>query len=68
MIYIKKQKITKAHTFKIQNCDFRDGESYFYLTNQKYLKFYLAKFFINIETDQATEKLMNINLDLLVSF
>ena len=64
----KKAKITRAHTFKIQNWDFRDGESYFYLTNQKYLKFYLDKVFINIETGRVTEKLMNVNLDFLVAF
>jgi|ETNmetMinimDraft_16_1059900.scaffolds.fasta_scaffold16287_3 ubiquinone/menaquinone biosynthesis C-methylase UbiE len=64
----KKAKIIGAHTFKIQNWDFRDGESYFYLTNQKYLKFFLDNFFIKIETGRVTEKLMNVNLDFLVAF
>jgi ubiquinone/menaquinone biosynthesis C-methylase UbiE len=64
----KKSKIRSAHTFEINDWDFRDGESYFYLTNQKYLKFYLNKFFIDIETGRVTEKLMNVNLDFLVAF
>ena len=64
----KRAKITGAHTFKIKDWDFRDGESYFYLSNQKYLEFYLDKFFINIETGRVTEKLMNVNLDFLVAF
>jgi len=64
----KKAIITGAHTFNIQDWDFRDGESYFYLSNQKYLEFYLDKFFISIETGRVTEKLMNVNLDFLVAF
>jgi len=64
----KKAIITNPHTFKIQNWDFRNGESYYYLTNQKYLEYYLDKLFIDIETGRVTERLMNVNLDFLVAF
>lgn len=64
----KKAKITGPHTFKIQNWDFRNGESYFYISNAKYLEFYLEKLFIDIETGQVTENLFSVNLDFLIAF
>ena len=64
----KKAKIIGQHTFQIQGWDFRDGEVYYYLTNQKYLEYYLNKFFINTETGRVTEKLMNVNLDFLIAY
>ena len=53
---------------KIQDWDFGDGKSYFYISNRKYLEFNLDKFFDNIETGRVIEKLMNVNLDFLVAF
>lgn len=36
---LQKTKISGVHTFKMQNWDFLDEESLFYLWNQKYLEF-----------------------------
>ena len=64
----KNAKVEDAHSFKIKNWDFRDGETYFYVSNQKYLKYYLKKYFEGIETGRVTEKLMTTNLDFFIAF
>ena len=66
-IYVN-AKVVGAHQFQINNWDFRDGEQCFYLSNLKYLNFYLSKYFEDIELGQVTEKLMQINLDFFVSY
>jgi SAM-dependent methyltransferase len=66
-IYVNAE-VVGPHQFQIQNWDFRDGEQYFYLSDLKYLNFYLSKFFEDIELGQVTEKLMQINLDFYVSY
>ena len=61
-------KVIGPHTFRMDNWDFRDGELFFYLSNQKYLEFYLDKFFTDVETGEVIEKLMNVNLHFLIAF
>lgn len=55
------------HRYKISNYDFRDGEIYFYFDNEKYLEFYLSKFFAHVETGRVLEKLMKVDLDFLIA-
>jgi SAM-dependent methyltransferase len=64
----RKAQIVGAHQFKISDWDFRSGEQYFYVSNGKYLKYYLDKFFADVELGQVTEKLMKVNLEFLVAF
>jgi len=64
----KNANIIGAHQFKIQDWDFRDGEQYFYVSNLKYLEYYLSMFFGDIELGQVTEKLIKVNLDFLIAF
>ena len=66
-IYVNADVVGR-HKFKIKNWDFRDGEQYFYLSDLKYLDFYLSKIFEDIELGQVTERLMQINLDFFVSY
>ncbi len=64
----QKAKVVGPHQFQIQDYDFRNGEQFFYLSNLKYLKYYLDKYFVDIELGQVTEKLMKNNLDFLIAF
>ena len=63
----KKSKVIGMHTFQINNWDFRDGESFFYISNLKYLNYYLNKYFAGIETGRVTESLMDVKLDFFVA-
>lgn len=64
----QKARVVGPHRFEIQDYDFRNNEQFFYLSNLKYLKYYLNKYFIDIELGQVTEKLMKVNLDFLVAY
>lgn len=55
------------HRYQISDYDFRDGETYFYFDNEKYLDFYLSKFFSHVETGRVIEKLMKQHLDFLIA-
>lgn len=55
------------HKYQISNYDFRDGAIYFYFDNEKYLEFYLSKFFPHVETGRVIERLMRIHLDFLIA-
>ena len=55
------------HRYRISNYDFRDGEIYFYFDSEKYLEFYLSKFFPHVETGRIIEKLMKRHLDFLIA-
>lgn len=64
----KKAKPIGAHQYLIQDFDFRNGEQYFYFDNEKYLRYYMEKYFNNVETGRSTERLMEKPLDFLISF
>ena len=56
------------HENIVQNFGFRTGEKFFFFDNERYLNYYLSKFFENVETGQVTEKLMTMELDFLISY
>ena len=57
-----------GHKNTIQDFGFRTGEQFFFFDNERYLDYYLSKFFDSVETGQVTEKLMTMNLDFLISY
>ena len=63
----QKAKSLGINLFKIRNFDFRDGQTYFYFSNQKNLEFYLNALFTEIEYGRVTEELMNKPLDFLIA-
>jgi ubiquinone/menaquinone biosynthesis C-methylase UbiE len=64
-IYLR-SKLVDHHINEIQNFGFRDGEKFFFFDNERYLKYYLAKYFKDIETGKVQEKLMKLPLDFLI--
>lgn len=64
----KNAEIKGIHQFDIRDWDFRDGERWFCVSNQRYLKYYLEKYFIDVELGHVTEKLMKVNLDFLIAY
>lgn len=64
----QKSKPLGNNTYEISNYDFRDGEKYFYFSNEKNLRFYLEKFFNDVEVGRVHEKLMNVEIDFLIAF
>jgi SAM-dependent methyltransferase len=55
------------HINVVQNFGFRDGERLFFFDNERYLKYYLSKYFTDVETGKVTEKLMTLPLEFLVA-
>lgn len=55
------------HRYRISDYDFRDGEIYFYFDNEKYLEFFLSKYYSQVETGRVTEHLMKQHLDFLIA-
>ena len=63
----KRSKLVDEHINLIQDFGFRDGEKFFFFDNERYLNYYLSKFFIGVETGKVTEELMTLPLDFLVA-
>lgn len=63
----KKAKFLGNNLFQIRDFDFRDGQTYFYFSNQKNLEYYLEPLFSEVEYGRITENLMNKPLDFLIA-
>jgi len=63
----EKSKLLGHHQYKIQNWDFRNGETFFFFDTEKYLAKYCEKYFSTVETSRVTEKLSTVNLDFLLA-
>lgn len=63
----RRSKLIDQHINLIQDFGFRNGEKFFFFDNERYLKYYLSKYFADVETGKVTEKLMTLPLDFLVA-
>ncbi len=63
----KRSKLMGEHINLIQNFGFRNGERFFFFDNERYLNYYLSKYFSDIETGRVIETLMTLPLDFLVA-
>lgn len=63
-----KAELIDTHRYRIQNYDFRDGAEMFFFDSEKYLEYYLRRFFPLVETGRVTEKLGNMCLDFFVAY
>lgn len=64
---IKRAKLVQPHKYLIQDFDFRDGTHFFCFETSEYLKKFMNKTFIYVETGRVTELLMNYDLDFLIA-
>ena len=55
------------HRYRIQDYDFRNGETFFFFETESYLSQYCSEFFDHVETGRVTEKLMEVKIDFLVA-
>lgn len=62
----RRSKFIGEHINLIQNFGFRSGQKFFFFDNERYLKYYLSKYFADVETGKVTEKLMALPLDFLI--
>lgn len=63
----RRSALEGGHINVIQNFGFRNGQKFFFFDNERYLNYYLSKYFSHVETGQVTEKLMTLPLDFLVA-
>lgn len=63
----RRSKLVDQHINLIQDFGFRNGEKFFFFDNERYLNFYLSKYFSDVETGKVTEKLMTLPLEFLVA-
>jgi len=64
----QKAKPLGSHQFEIQNYDFRDGNRFFFVSEQKYLKNLLEKYFIDVEIGRETQELMGSTYDAFFAY
>lgn len=63
----RRSKLIDQHVNVIQDFGFRDGQEFFFFDNERYLNYYLSKFFTDVETGKVQEKLMALPLDFLIA-
>jgi ubiquinone/menaquinone biosynthesis C-methylase UbiE len=59
--------VVGPHLYKCKDYDFRNDNTFFFFDNEKYLQYYLSKFFNHVEVGRVTEQLMTRKLDYLVA-
>ena len=57
-----------SHQFLIQDFDFRDGERFFFVSDQKYLEYFLEKYFVDIKLGRETQEMMDFTYDAFIAF
>ena len=57
-----------SHQFMIQDFDFRDGERFFFVSDKKYLKYFLEKYFVDIELGREMQVLMTYTYDAFIAY
>lgn len=63
----RRSELIGQHVNLIKDFGFRSGEKFFFFDSERYLSYYLSKFFSGVETGRVTEKLMTLPLDFLVA-
>jgi len=63
----KRSKLIDQHINLITNFGFRNGEEFFFFDNERYLNYFLSKYFFSVETGKVQEKLMTLQLDFLIA-
>jgi ubiquinone/menaquinone biosynthesis C-methylase UbiE len=58
----KRSKLIDQHINLITNFGFRNGEEFFFFDNERYLNYFLSKYFFSVETGKVQEKLMTLQL------
>lgn len=66
---IQRRALIKGnHSYLVANYDFRNGQEFFCFDTERYLEFYLKRFFNEVEVGRVTEQLMTIPLDFLIAY
>lgn len=63
----KRALVLGGNRYMIQDFDFRNGETFFFFDNERYLEHYCRRHFARVETGRATEKLMTFTVDALIA-
>ncbi len=63
----KRSRLIDEHINVIQNFGFRNDQEFFFFDNERYLNFYLSKYFNHVETGKVREQLMTLPLDFLIA-
>jgi ubiquinone/menaquinone biosynthesis C-methylase UbiE len=66
-IIYRQAKALGNHLYEIADFDFRNGQTFFYFDNIKYVEQYLSPYFSSIEFGRVTENLMERPLDFLIA-
>ena len=63
----RRAQVLGGHRYLVSDFDFRTGEQFFFVDNERYLQHYCHQVFESVETGRVTEKLPKVPLDFLVA-